>query len=69
MMGLLEKWLAGGRVTLIDKIGTVACLAELDGMCAELSARRVLLTEAERGALATRRAELLKPKKGGHHAG
>lgn len=68
-MGLLDKYRAGQRVTLIDKIGTVACLAELDGMRAELSAREVLLSEAERAALARRRVELLKSTKGGRHAG
>lgn len=64
--GLIERWRAGQRVTLIDKIATVGCLAELDGMCAELSARGCRLGEAERAAVARRRVEL---QEGGRHAG
>lgn len=58
MKPLFDKARGGHRVTLIDKIGTVTSLDELDGMRAELSARGRRLTTDEMAAIEERRRQL-----------
>jgi hypothetical protein len=58
MSRALDIWRRTGRVTLLDKLDDVACVEELDGMSAELSARGVVLGRAEAEAFARRRVEL-----------
>lgn len=60
MIPILDRFRRGETITLIDKLATVTSLDELNGMCAELSARGQQLSQAESRSIALRRAELQK---------
>lgn len=62
MSALLDKHRAGGVVTSIDKIGSLACPDEVAGYKSAAQKYGPALTDDERGALARRSAEIRKAR-------
>lgn len=58
MDNLLTRARRGEKITLTDKIATLASVAEWDGFVQELRFHKRQLTDAERAALNVRRCEL-----------
>lgn len=63
-MNLLARYrTTGQRPTRLDGVAACTSVEELDGMVAAIGARGEELTDAERAAVAVRRAELGKGKR------